>query len=151
MPFTRFQKLQQLGWARIASSTTAHACHVTCAPSRARSQRPALLQAAAETIGEEGCSSSPSLRRGWPARMATLWSSHHPACSIRYRSPHHMSLRRRTILCDVRLLASPFTLFAGRYLPDRQNRRSSFCSGRGENLVKIARFGKPLFADMHLL
>ena len=31
----------------------------------------------------------------------------------------------------------------------RQNRRSSFCSGRGENLVTIARFGKPFFADMH--
>ena len=29
------------------------------------------------------------------------------------------------------------------------NRRSSFCSGRGENLFTIASFGKPLFADMH--
>ena len=32
----------------------------------------------------------------------------------------------------------------------RQNRRSSFCSARGDNLVTIARFGKPLFANMHL-
>ena len=32
-----------------------------------------------------------------------------------------MSLHRRTVLCDGRLLASPFTLFAGRYLHSRQN------------------------------
>ena len=37
---------------------------------------------------EEGCSPSSSLQRGWPARMATRWSSHRLACSIRYRSPH---------------------------------------------------------------
>ena len=36
----------------------------------------------------------------------------------------------------------------GRY-HGRQNRRWSFCSGRGENLVTSARFGKPLFANVH--
>ena len=60
-----------------------------------------------------------------------------------------MSLRRQMILS--KSLRAPArvalrTLFA-RSL--RQNRSSSFCSGRGENLVTIARFGKPLFANMH--
>ena len=36
----------------------------------------------------DSCSSSLSLQRGWSARMATRWSSHRPACSLRYRSPH---------------------------------------------------------------
>ena len=44
---------------------------------------------------------------------------------------------------------SRFTLFTDRCVHGRQNRRSSFCSGRGENLVTTARFRKPLFADMH--
>ena len=49
---------------------------------------------------------------------------------VLYRIGLRMSLCRRTILCDGRLLASPFTLFAGRHLHGRQNRRSSFCSER---------------------
>ena len=60
------------------------------AASQARSQRPALLQAAAETGKEEYCLSSFSLERGSnsSARMETRWSSHHPVCSIRYQFPH---------------------------------------------------------------
>ena len=42
--FTRFQKPQQVGRARTACSSI-----VTCSARRAQSQRPALLQAAAET------------------------------------------------------------------------------------------------------
>ena len=141
--FTRFQKPQQLGRARRACSLR----HVRIAASRARSQQPALLQAVAETAGEEeSCSSSSSLQSGWSARMATRWSSHRLACSIRYRSLH-VSLPANDS-CDG-LLASPSTLFAGGYLQGRQNHKSSFCSERGENLVTIVRFGKPLFADMH--
>ena len=100
---------------------------------------------------EEGCSSSSSLQRGWSARMGTRWSSHHAACSIRYRSPHVSSSVNDSFLrapACVALTGSPFARFAGRN-HGRQNRKSSFCSGRGENLVTIARFGKPLFAYMH--
>ena len=61
-----------------------------------------------------------------------------------------MSLCRRTILFYGHLLASPspFALFPGRY-NGRQKRRSSFGSGKGENLLTITMFGKPLFAVMH--
>ena len=53
------------------------------------------------------------------------------------------SLRWQTILFYGRPLASPslFKLSAGRCLHGRQSRKSSFCSGRGDNLVVIARFG----------
>ena len=96
---------------------------------------------------EEGCSSSSSLQTSWSARMATRWSIHRPTCSIRYRSSHVSSSANDS-----------FKRFAGArshhphhsdFLHGRQNCRSSFCSGRGENLVTIARFGKPLFANMH--
>ena len=147
---TRFQKPQQLGRARTACSSI-----VTSRAQRAwpRSGRPGLLQAASETSGIEdsiaSCSSSSSLHRGWSARMATRWSSQHPACSIRYRSPHvsssaNDSFKKYTGARSRR--PPPFTLFA---LSLNQKRRSSFYSERGENLVTIARFGKPLFANMH--
>ena len=118
------------------------------AVSRARSQRPALLQAAAETTGKVGCSLSSSLQRGWFARMATRWSSHRPTCSLQYRSPHVSSWRKILFYGRPFETPSPFTVFAGRYLHGRHNRRSSFCSGSGEILVTIMKFGKPLFADM---
>ena len=91
---------------------------------------------------EEGCSSSSLLQTGWCARMATRWSSHHPACSIRYQSPHVSSSANDFFLwAPARVVLTTHT-FAGRY-HGRQNRRSPFCSGRVENLVTIARFGKP--------
>ena len=95
----------------------------------------------------ECCSSSSSLQRGWSARMTTRWLIHRPACSIRHRSPHVSSSANDS-----------FKMFTGarsrrphhsHFSHGRQNHRSSFCSGRGENLVTISRFGKPLFADMH--
>ena len=74
-----------------------------------------------------------------------------PACSMRYRSPHVSSSPNDYF--------KKFTTFIGARLRrphhshgfshGRQNRMSSFCSGRGEKLVTIARFGKPLFANMH--
>ena len=64
----------------------------------------------------ESCSSSLSLQRGWSARMATRWSSHRPACSIRYRSPRVSSSADDSFktFAGGRPLASPspFTLFA---------------------------------------
>ena len=76
----------------------------------------------------ESWSSSSSLRRGWSPRMATRWSSHHPACSIRYQSLHVSSLAN-----------DPFKKFTGarsrrphhsHFSHGRQNRRSSFCRCR---------------------
>ena len=93
----------------------------------------------------ESCSSSSSLQRGWSARMATSWSNHRPACSIRYRSPHVSSSANDS-----------FKTFTGprscrphhsHFSHGRENR--TFCSGRGDNLVIITRFGKRLFANMH--
>ena len=121
--------------------------HVTSAASGALSQRPALSQAAAETSGkEESCSTSSSLQRGWSARMAARWSSHRPACSIRYRSPHVSSSASDSFKTITG--ARSRRLHHSHFSHGRQNRRSSFCSGRGENLVTIVRFGKPLFANM---
>ena len=142
--FSRFQEPQQLGRAQIACSS--HTC-VCSEPGR--SQRPALLQAAAETTAvlywrRRRLFSGASLQRGWSARMATRWSSNR--ARVLYGIGLHMSLRRRTILFYGRPLASPspFTLFAGRYHHHgRQNRRPSFCVGRGENLVTIVRFAQP--------
>ena len=124
--------------------------HVLSEPGHA--QRPALLQAAAETTGKEDSIAVRRVRhckevglQEWPlAGRATV-------PRVLHGIGFHLSLRRRTILSkSLRALASPsvasLTLFA-RSL--RQNRRSSFCSGRGENLVTFARFGKPLFANMH--
>ena len=84
---TRFQKQQQLGRALTACSSI-----VT---SRAQRAWPRSAASAVASCGWnywqrrlDSCSSSSSLQRGWSARMATRWSSHRPACSIRYRSPH---------------------------------------------------------------
>ena len=87
--FTRFQKPQQLGRAR----------HVTCFASRVQSQRPALLQAAAETTtGKEDLKAARRVRhckdvglQDWPlAGRATV-------PRILYGISLRMSLRRRTI------------------------------------------------------
>ena len=73
----------------------------------------------------ESWSSSSSLQRGWSARMATRWSSHHPVGSIRYQSLHVSSSANGS-----------FKKFTGarsrrphhsHFLHGRQNRRSSFC------------------------
>ena len=77
----------------------------------------------------ESWSSSSSLQSGWSPRMVTRWSSHHPACSIRYQSLHVSSSAN-----------DPFKNYTGAPLPStsppshfshgRQNRRSSFCRCR---------------------
>ena len=158
---TRFQKPQQLSWA----GRSQHARRSPRAQrAETRSQQPALLQTAAETTAAcwwiywqrrlESWSSSSSLQRGWSARMATRWSSHHPACSIRYQSLHVSS--------SANDFFKKFTGARSRrphhwhFSHGWQNRSSSFCrcrvshgSGRGENLVTFARFAKPLFANMH--
>ena len=76
----------------------------------------------------ESWSSSSSLQRGWSARMATRWSSHHPACSIRYQSLHvsssaNDSFKKFTGARSGRPHHSHFS-------HGRQNRRSSFCRCR---------------------
>ena len=148
--FTRFQKPQQLGRVWIA--------RLSIVVQRAQQAGPDLsgqrccgklrlkpLLVLAKRL--ENCSSSSSVQGGWSARMATRWSSHRPACSMRYQSPHVSSSANDS-----------FKKFTGahsrrphhsHFLNGRQNRRSSFCSGRGEILVTIARFGKHLFANMH--
>ena len=132
------QKPQQLSWAgrgqRARLSPRAQQAET-------RSQQPALLQTAAETTSALSCgwwinwqrrleswSSSSSLQRGWSARMATGWSSHHPACSIRYQSLHvpssaNDSFKKFTGARSRRPHHSHFS-------HGRQNRRSSFCRCR---------------------
>ena len=133
--------------------------HVTCAASQARSQRPALLQAAAQTTasgstGKEDLKADRRVRhykevglQEWPlAGRATI-------PGVLYGIGLCMSLRRRTILSKVygRPLPSslPFTLFARQTEPQVVVLPLSHGSGRGENLVTIARYVKPLFANMH--
>ena len=84
--------------------------------------------------------------------MATRWSSHRPACSIRYRTLHvsssaNDSFKKFMGACSRRPHHSHFS-------HGRQNRRSSFCRCRTVReevkiLVTIVRFVKPLFANMH--
>ena len=130
------QKLQQLSWAwrgqRARRSPRAQRAETQSQHS------PALLQTAAETTAAcwwinwqrrlESWSSSSSLQRGWSARMATRWSSHHPACSIRYQSLHvsssaNDSFKKFTGARSRRPHHSHFS-------HGRQNRRSSFCRCR---------------------
>ena len=135
-------------WAGHGQRARRSSHRMLSAPGHA--QQPALLQAAAETTGKED---SIAVRRvhhckevglqEWPlAGRATV-------PRVLYGIGPRMSLRRGMILS--KSLRAPArvalrTLFAWSL---RQNRSSSFCSGRGENLVTIARFGKPLFANMH--
>ena len=148
MPLRKFSRMRNYQISKTATAgpgADSAACSsiVTSRAQRAWPRSAAsMLQAAAETSGKEdsiaSCSSSSSLQRGWSGRMATRWSSHRPACSVRYRSPHvsssaNDSFKKFTGAHSRR--PPPFTLFA-RSL--RQNRRSSFYSGRGENLVTIA-------------
>ena len=127
--------------------------HVTCSASLATLSGQRCCKLRLKLLAKKtrySCSSSSSLQRGWSARMATRWSTHHPACSIRYRSPHVSSSANDSFKKFTGARSRhhpPFILKFARSL--RQNRRLSFCSGRGENLVTIARFGKPLFANMH--
>ena len=127
---------------------------VTCAASQARSQRPALLQAAAETDclywqrRRESCSSSSSLQRGWSARMATRWSSHRLACPIRYRYVHVSSPANdsfRTFMGGRSGFA--LTIHTFRTVDRTAGRR--FGREKVIILVTIVRFGKPLFANKH--
>ena len=122
--------------AELGRAWSACSSITTCAASEPRP--PALLQTAAETTAAcwwinwqrrlESWSSSSSLQRGWSARMATRWWSHHPACSIRYQSLHVSSLANDS-----------FKKFTGarsrrphhsHFSHGRQNRRSSFCRCR---------------------
>ena len=145
----------ELGRARLACSSIN-----TCAASR----DPISAASAVANCGWNYCwwinwqrrleswSSSSSLQRGWSARIATRWSSHHPACSIRYQSLHvsspaNDSFKKFTGARSRRPHHSHFS-------HGRQNRRSSFCRCRPVReevriLVTTARFVKPLFANMH--
>ena len=125
--------------------------HVTCLASWVQSKRPVQLQAVAETTGKEDlkavrrvCHCKEVGLQEWPlAGRATV-------PRVLYGTGLRVSLRRRTILSK-RLRAGALSRrpHHSHFSHGRQNRRSPFCSGRGENLVTIARFGKPLFADMH--
>ena len=134
--------------------------HVTCAASLARSQRPALLQAAAETTATSGSTGKEDLKADRRVRHYQEVGLQERPLAGRATVPgvlHGiglcMSLRRRTILSKkLRAHApssSPFTLFARETEPQVVVFPLSHGSGRGENLVTIARFVKSLFANMH--
>ena len=116
------------------------------------SQRPALLQAAAETTactGEEDLKAVCRVRHYKEVGLQE-WRLAAQATVQRVKRcrSSHFSLSRN----------DSFKKFTGarscrphhsHFSHGRQNRRSSFCLGRGDNFVTITRFGKPLFADMH--
>ena len=83
MRIYQIEKPEQLGRPRSVLVT-----------SRAQRAGPTITVASAvATCGwsagtGEACSLSWSQQRGSSTRMATRWSSHRPACSVRYRSPH---------------------------------------------------------------
>ena len=85
------------------------------------------------------------MQKGWSARIATHWSSHRPACSVWYRSLHVSSSADESFFFTGTRSRRPHH---SHFSHGRQNCRSSFCSGRGESLETIARFGKPLFANI---
>ena len=122
---TRFQKPQQLSWAGRGQASVLDARRST----RAQWARdPISAASAVANCGWNYCwwinwqrrleswSSSSSLQRGWSPRMATRWSSHHPACSIRYQSLQVSSSANDSFkkFTGARPLpsTSPFTLFA---------------------------------------
>ena len=129
--------------------------HVTCLASRVQSQRPALLQTAAETTtGKEELKAVRRVRHckevglpEWPlagrATVLRILTVSVSACLF-VGGRFFQNVYRRPLA-----LPSPFTLHHSHFSYGRQNRRSSFRSGRSDNLVTIARFGKPLFANMH--
>ena len=85
--FIRFQKPQHLGRAPTACLSIVTSCAQRARPNLS-GQRCCKLWLKHWQRRLENCSSSSSLHRGWSVRMATRWSSHRPACFIRYRSPH---------------------------------------------------------------
>ena len=122
--------------ARLACSSI-NTCAVGPIPDETvtRSQQPALymLQTAAETTaggstGKEDLKADRRVRHYKEVglqRMATRWSSHHPACSVRYQSLHvsssaNDSFKKFTGARSRRPHHSHFS-------HGRQNRRSSFC------------------------
>ena len=80
----------------------------------------------------ESWSSSLSLQKGWSARMATRWSSHHPACSIRISLC--MSIRPRTFLSKSLQAPTPVDLTIHTF---RTVDRTA-----GRRFAVVARFGK---------
>ena len=137
-------------WARRRQRARRLSRHVLSEPGHA--QRPAPLYAAAETgTGKEDAVAVRRVRhckdvglQEWPlAGRATV-------PRVLYGIGLRMSLRRRTILSKC-IRAPARVAFRHSHFARllRQNHRSSFCLGRGENLVIITRFGKPLFANMH--
>ena len=116
--------------------------HIKCSASQARSQRSALLEAAAETSGKEALKAvcrvwRSSLQRGWSARIETSSPSHRPACSVWYRSLHVPSSAKDSFkkFLGARSHCPHYSHFSN----GTQSRRSSFCSGRGENFSQTER------------
>ena len=153
----RFQKPQHLGRARIACSSI-----LTCAESRAQSQRPALLQPATETTasgstGKENLKADRRVRhykevglQKWP--LADRATVPRVLCGIGLC----MSLRRRTNLSKSLRAPAPveLTIHTFRTVDITAGRRFAVVAPVREevimrNLVTIARFIKPLFANMH--
>ena len=160
---TRFQKPQQLSWAGRGQPTVLVDHHVRTEPrpdlssQRCCKLRLKLLLHAGGSNGKEDLKADRRVRhykkvglQEWPlAGRATI-------PRVLYGISLCMSLRRRTTLSKIQKVdgrplpsTSPFTLFARSTEPQVVVLPLSHGSGRGENLVTIARFAKPLCANMH--
>ena len=138
-------------WARHGQRARRSSRHVLSEPGHA--QRPALLQAAAETPGNSRKEDSIAVRQVRHCKEVGLQelplAGRATVQRVLYGIGLRMFLRRRMILSESLRAPARVALRILFTRSLRQNRSSSFCSGRGENLVTIARFGKPLFANMH--
>ena len=150
--FTRFQKPQQLGRARIAERARRLSSAQRAGPDLSgqrccKLRLKLLLIFVVLVLGKE------DLHLKAVKRSVELITTKRLVCKYGHLLVEPPSRVFYTVSVSACLFVSerfflvstsPFTLSHG-----RQNRRSSFCSGRGDNLVTIARFGKPSFANMH--
>ena len=160
---TRFQKPQQLSWAGhgwLACSSINLTCAAGPIPDlssqRCCKLRLKLLLHAGGSTGKEDLKAGRRVRhykevglQEWPlAGLATI-------PRVLYGIRLCMSLRHggerffQKVYGRPLSSTSPFTLFARQTEPQVVVLPLSHGSGRGENLVTIARFAKPLFANMH--
>ena len=152
---TRFQKPQQLGRARIVCSSIIRcAAEPDLSGQRCCKLQLKLLLYASGSTGKEDLKADRRVRHykevglqerplAGPATIPVFYTVSVSACLF-VRERFFQKVYGRPLPST-----SPFTLFARQTEPQVVVLPLSHSLGRGENLVTIARFVKPLFANMH--